>query len=272
MKKLTTLVFASAVLAASAFADESFGGIGITIFATADGVRVVDVIPGSPAESAGIESDDHIVAVDGNSIAGNDIETSKNLLRGTVGKPVELSVLREKETLSVTLRRAQIAVNDVSASDVEEWYGDSVTSYSTEEIAEVARKSLSDNYELLSVMQDGRVVQASSKISSAELSSVSVEKADSEIERPETKSHSGRAAGTLNRFDREQIGFGLRVGGSTVIRVVSANGEQVARVQKDNALAGSQSVTWNGRSVASGSYVVHIEQNGASSAFKVKLR
>ena len=53
MKKfaLTTLA-----LAAAAFAGESFGGIGVTIYAVKDGVLISDVIPGSPAASAGLES------------------------------------------------------------------------------------------------------------------------------------------------------------------------------------------------------------------------
>lgn len=272
MKKAVSVLFASAFLAASALANESFGGIGVTIFATSDGVRVVDVIPGSPAADAGLESDDRIVAVDGGSIAGNTIDASKDLLRGTVGKPVELSVLREKDTLSVTLRRAQIAVTDLAASAVEEWYGDSATSYSAAEIAEVAKKSLAANYELLSVMQDGRVVSDTAEVFSSELSSVSVEKADSDQDAPAVNSRKVRAAGTLNSFDREQVGFTLRAEGTAVVRVVSANGEVVARVVKEGALAGSQSVTWSGRSASSGRYVVHIEQNGAKSAFPVELR
>ena len=61
---------ALALAASAAMAGESFGGIGVTIYATPDGVRVVDVVPGSPAAEAGLEKDDRIVAVDGASLAG----------------------------------------------------------------------------------------------------------------------------------------------------------------------------------------------------------
>ncbi len=54
MKKFALTVSALA-LAASAFAGENFGGIGVTIYATSNGVRVVDVIPGSPAALAGLK-------------------------------------------------------------------------------------------------------------------------------------------------------------------------------------------------------------------------
>ena len=169
---------ALALAASAAMAGESFGGIGVTIYATPDGVRVVDVVPGSPAAEAGLEKDDRIVAVDGVSLAGNDIEESKALLRGTVGKPLEVSVRREKESYSFTLRRAHIAVNEIASADVQEWYDDPSASkaYTPAEISEVARKSLGSNYELLSVMKDGRVIPEDMTVGASELSSVSIEK------------------------------------------------------------------------------------------------
>lgn len=258
-------------LAAAVFAGENFGGIGVTIYAVKDGVLISDVIPGSPAEAAGLESNDHIIAVDGVSLAGNDIEASKNVLRGTVGKPMELSVLREKETFSVTLRRANISVNDIDASKVESWYGKSQSSYSSEEIAEVAAQDLSKNQKLLSVMKNGHVVKSEMTVSSSDLSSVSVESAVEEFA-PQTKQKTVRAAGNLNAFDREQVTINLRAEGSTVVRIVNANGEVAARLVKENAKAGAQSLTWDGKDAPAGRYIVHIEQNGASSAVSAELR
>lgn len=269
MRKLVFIASFAAVASTLAVASETFGGIGVTIYAVRDGVRVVDVIPGSPAAKAGLEADDYIIAVDGSSIAGNDIEASKDVLRGTVDKPVELSVLREKDTLSVTLRRARIAVNDMDSSSVENWYGDR-SEYSSAEIAEVARKTLSKNYELLSVMQDGRVIPDSVTVRAKSLSSVSVETAEDES--PTIKSKTSRAAATLESFSRTKVGFRLLKEGTATVRIVSANGEMVARMVKENSLAGSQSVEWNGSRASVGRYMVHIEQNGAASAFPVELR
>jgi len=268
MKKfaLTTLA-----LAAAAFAGENFGGIGVTIYAVKDGVLISDVIPGSPAEAAGLEANDHIIAVDGVSLAGNNIEASKNVLRGTVGKPIELSVLREKETFTVTLRRANISVNDIDASKVESWYGESQNSYSSEEIAEVASQDLSKNQKLLSVMQHGHVVKAETTVSSADLSSVSVETAAEEVA-PQVKNRKVRAAGNLDAFDREQVTIRLRTEGPTVVRIVNANGEVTARLLKENAKAGSQTLAWDGKNAPAGRYIVHIEQNGAASAVATELR
>ena len=270
MKSFANASLFAAMLALPAMAGENFGGIGVTIYAVNEGVLVSDVIPGSPAAEAGLESKDRIIAVDGVSIAGNDIDASKEVLRGTVGRPVELSVLREKETFTVTLRRANISVNDVDASKVEAWYGENQNSYSSDEIAEVASQNLSRNQKLLSVMQHGHVVKEEMKVSSSDLSVVSVE--TSEEVAPQVKNRSVRAVGSLNAFDREQVAINLRAEGSTVVRIVNANGEVAARLLKEDAKAGSQSLAWDGKNAASGRYIVHIEQNGAASAVAAELR
>lgn len=270
MNRFVQASLVAAMVAAPVMAGENFGGIGVTIYAVNEGVLVSDVIPGSPAAEAGLESKDRIIAVDGVSIAGNDIDASKEVLRGTVGRPVELSVLREKETFTVTLRRANISVNDVDASKVEAWYGENQNSYSSDEIAEVASQNLSRNQKLLSVMQHGHVVKEEMKVSSSDLSVVSVE--TSEEVAPQVKNRSVRAAGSLNAFDREQVAINLRAEGSTVVRIVNANGEVAARLLKEDAKAGSQSLAWDGKNAASGRYIVHIEQNGAASAVAAELR
>ena len=270
MKSFANASLFAAMLALPAMAGENFGGIGVTIYAVNEGVLVSDVIPGSPAAEAGLESKDRIIAVDGVSIAGNDIDASKEVLRGTVGRPVELSVLREKETFTVTLRSANLSVNDVDASKVEAWYGENQNSYSSDEIAEVASQNLSRNQKLLSVMQHGHVVKEEMKVSSSDLSVVSVE--TSEEVAPQVKNRSVRAVGSLNAFDREQVAINLRAEGSTVVRIVNANGEVAARLLKEDAKAGSQSLAWDGKNAASGRYIVHIEQNGAASAVAAELR
>ena len=108
------------------------------------------------------------------------------------------------------------------------------------------------------------------KVSSSDLSVVSVETAEEVA--PQVKNRSVRAAGSLNAFDREQVAINLRAEGSTVVRIVNANGEVAARLLKEDAKAGSQSLAWDGKNAASGRYIVHIEQNGAASAVAAELR
>ncbi len=272
MKNLAKTLSAVAMLAALSSAGESFGGIGVTIYATSNGVRVVDVIPGAPAALAGIEADDRIIAVDGRSLAGNSLDVSKDILRGTVGKPLELSVLRGLDTLTLTLRRAGISVNEIASEDVREWYGEDKNAYSSDELAEVARKSLSGSYSLLSVMKDGRVIPDSMTVSASELSYVSMENTDESLSPELSKSRKVRAAGSLEDMDREQVTVNLRAEGPTTVRIVNANGEVVSRFFRKDAKAGSQEFTWDGKNAASGRYIVHIEQNSAASAASVELR
>ncbi len=171
----------------------------------------------------------------------------------------------------MTLRRARILVSEIAEGDVKDWYGEKQDSYSPDEIAEVARRSLASDYTLLSVMKDGRVIPDSMNVSAAALSAVSVENPNGE-NKPVVKSRTVRAAGSLEQMDREQVTVNLRAEGPTAIRIVSANGEVVERLFKKDAKAGSQSFDWNGKGAASGRYIVHIDQNDAASAVSVELR
>ncbi|MEZ5666243.1 MAG: S41 family peptidase [Alphaproteobacteria bacterium] len=88
--------YASAADAAQDRADrEGFGGVGITISATTDeGVDVLAVLPGTPAELAGVQVADRIVAVDGESVIGLNVRDVVNRLRGPIGSQVMLTLHR----------------------------------------------------------------------------------------------------------------------------------------------------------------------------------
>jgi carboxyl-terminal processing protease len=86
----------------------TFSGVGITVGPDRRGLRVASVIPSSPAARAGIRRGALIVAVDGRSIAGKDLEVSTALIRGRPGTPVRLTVVSAERRRVVTLRRRQI--------------------------------------------------------------------------------------------------------------------------------------------------------------------
>jgi membrane-associated protease RseP (regulator of RpoE activity) len=272
MNHFFTAFLLLALSAVFSFAGESFGGIGISILATGEGVRVVEVIPGSPAAEAGIETGDRITAVDGVALAGNDIEASKDALRGTVGKPLDLAIIREKESLSITLRRTQITIQDLDASAITAWYGKSQETYNGAELAVVAEQSAGQNMALLSVMQNGRVVSPEATVAPKLLSSVFIGSKKEVAPAVKSSVKSGRPVASLSAFNREKVSFNLREAGNVTIRIVNSRGEQIDLLSRENASAGDQSIAWKGDKAPSGHYLLYIARNGATSAFSADLR
>ena len=94
--------------------NNSYVGIGITITALEDGsgLEVMIVNEGGPAEEAGIQVGDIIVAVEGQSCAGKTTTEVRDVVRGEAETQVQLTILRQGEeiTLNVTRREVRVAV------------------------------------------------------------------------------------------------------------------------------------------------------------------
>jgi carboxyl-terminal processing protease len=74
---------------------------------------VVAPIEGSPAEAAGVQSGDVIVAVDGESVTGSTIQDEVSRVRGPEGTDVTLTIDRDGEVFDLTITRAEITVVEV---------------------------------------------------------------------------------------------------------------------------------------------------------------
>lgn len=97
---------------------KAFGGIGIYIELDRDNgnqLTVFEPIEGSPAASAGLESGDQILEIDGKTTKGISIDIAQSRIRGEVGSKVILKVNRRKQILSIPVERGQIHVVSVSA-------------------------------------------------------------------------------------------------------------------------------------------------------------
>jgi len=91
-----------------------FVGLGVELKSASDGLLVVHVIPGSPAERAGIRAGDHLVGVGGRSIGGMSVEEAAQLLQGPEGSLVTLAILRAPAPArAVTVRREHVEVPSV---------------------------------------------------------------------------------------------------------------------------------------------------------------
>lgn len=94
-----------------------FSGVGLSVIAVKRGLRVAQVFPGSPAQEAGIEVGDTIVAVEGRSIAGVGSDEATREIKGPEGTEVRLGV-RDGESGKVrqlTVTRAEVALPNVSS-------------------------------------------------------------------------------------------------------------------------------------------------------------
>jgi carboxyl-terminal processing protease len=94
-----------------------FSGVGLSVVPVERGLRVVQVFPRSPADKAGIEAGDTIVAVNGDSIAGESSNEATKKIKGPEGTEVTLGVrdARSGEVRQVDLVRAEVALPNVSS-------------------------------------------------------------------------------------------------------------------------------------------------------------
>ena len=94
-----------------------FSGVGLSVVPVKRGLRAVQVFHGSPAAQAGVEVGDTIVAVDGESIAGQSSTEATNKIKGPEGTEVTLGVLDAKTDAVRQLRltRAEVALPNVSS-------------------------------------------------------------------------------------------------------------------------------------------------------------
>ena len=92
-----------------------FAGVGITVNPVRAGLGVQEVIPGSPADKAGLEPGDVITSVIGRSLAMVSSQRALILIRGRPGSRVTLGVQRGPHHLMYTVTRRLISTPVVDA-------------------------------------------------------------------------------------------------------------------------------------------------------------
>jgi len=180
MKKVINYLFAATLFASVAIAEESetFGGVGISIWPGESGVKIAGVMPGSPAEGAGLQAGDLIVSINGTDLSKVNPAEQTNYLRGKAGTSVSLVVNRNGEVFSVSAKRVGISVQSLNAKDISEWYGKD-KGLTAEEINYLAGKKTAEGYELLGIMQYGMPIPNSAiNLSAQNFTQISVQKAE----------------------------------------------------------------------------------------------
>jgi carboxyl-terminal processing protease len=97
-----------------------YGGLGIQIDVRDGWITIVAPIAETPAEAAGLETGDRIVAVDGRSTYGWKDDQAVSELRGEPGSSVTITVARPgfPEPFDVTVKRAEIHVKAIRQASI----------------------------------------------------------------------------------------------------------------------------------------------------------
>ena len=117
---LTSLDPHSSYMNAKEFADMNiktkgeFGGLGIEVTMEGGVIKVVAPYDDTPAQKAGIMANDLIVKIDGKEVQGTSLNDAVDKMRGPVGAPITLTVLRDKkDPFDVKLVRDTIKIQSV---------------------------------------------------------------------------------------------------------------------------------------------------------------
>ena len=99
----------------------NFVGVGVYMVqdTEANKIMVLSPIKGSPAEKAGLQPGDYIIAVDGVTYTGEQMTEASNKIKGETGTTVKLQIQRKDETLDIELTRENIKVNPVEGEVLE---------------------------------------------------------------------------------------------------------------------------------------------------------
>lgn len=98
--------------------DSSFEGIGAEVGMDGGKIIIVSPFKNSPAEKAGLQPNDEIVSIDGESTVGSDLNDTVLKIRGKKGTTVKIEVMRagSKEKLSFDVTRDEIPIETVFSS------------------------------------------------------------------------------------------------------------------------------------------------------------
>ncbi len=98
-------------------------GIGVNIASTAGKIHIVNVMDGTPAQSANFMPDDIIFSVDGKEVNGLSLSEVANLVRGPENTSVNITILRDNNKISKRVIRKEIKIKTVKGSVIDKNIG-----------------------------------------------------------------------------------------------------------------------------------------------------
>jgi len=105
--------------------DGAFSGIGVVVVVDREDnlIEIIAPYEGSPGQKAGLMPRDKIIAVNGYSVNGDNLQQAISMIRGVPGTSVTLTILRGSDTFDVTVVRDDIEVPTVSHEMLEDSVG-----------------------------------------------------------------------------------------------------------------------------------------------------
>lgn len=97
-----------------------FGGLGITVGIRDGALTVIAPIEGTPADKAGLQASDIILKINNDSTLGMTIDEAVSIMRGKVGDPIDLTIVRtgEAKPLPIHIIRDVISIQSVYAKTI----------------------------------------------------------------------------------------------------------------------------------------------------------
>ncbi len=99
-----------------------FGGLGITVGMRDGALTVISPIEGTPADKAGLKSEDIILKINDQSTLNMTIDEAVSIMRGKPGTPIELTIVRKEEPKPIVVKiiRDIIKIDSVYTKKIED--------------------------------------------------------------------------------------------------------------------------------------------------------
>lgn len=119
-------------------------GIGVYVALDDSGrIVILDAIPESPAETAGLQSEDIIIAVDGENVVGKTLDETVALMRGLPDTTVEITVQRDGTEKTFTVARYELGTTETVTGGILEAHPDiayvAITEFSEQSAVQFAK-------------------------------------------------------------------------------------------------------------------------------------